>query len=133
MDEGFDWEDEHDGHEDADVDKSDLARHDQIVDISSGLSRLDRYLVNVTNEQRFLYARTVRHLKTASSTLSRTYWYYTAVYGAICLASVSQILVIRLMFKKVCVFVFLLYRDVVPIVLITVVVLVQSQKGLMML
>jgi hypothetical protein len=109
VDEGFDWEDEHDGHEDADVDKSDLARHDQIVDISSGLSRLDRYLVNVTNEQRFLYARTVRHLKTASSTLSRTYWYYIAVYGAICLASVSQILVIRLMFKKVCVFVLLFF------------------------
>ncbi len=94
----FDWQEEDSST--ADVDHGSMATHEQISDISQGLGRLDRYLVNVTHEQRFLYARTLRHLKTAKSTLSRTKWYYGGLYAAICLASFSQIVVIRLMFKK---------------------------------
>lgn len=94
----FNWEEE--DASSTDVDHENMATHEQISDISQGLGRLDRYLVNVTNEQRFLYARTLRHLKTAKSTLSRTKWYYTSIYTAICVASFSQIVVIRLMFKK---------------------------------
>lgn len=93
----FDW---HDEESTTEVDHESMATHEQISNIAQGLGRLDRYLVNVTNEQRFLYARTLRHLKTAKSTLSRTKWYYSGIYMAICLASFSQIVVIRLMFKK---------------------------------
>jgi hypothetical protein len=100
----FDWSSEGETEEPS---KDSLASHDQIVDIESGLGRIDRYLTNVTHEQRYLYARTVRHLRTAESTLSRTYWYYTLVYSVICLASFSQIMVIRLMFRKVCCCVFI--------------------------
>lgn len=100
----FEWEyDAVDGDSKSEheVDKDELASHQQVADIVQGLEKLDHYLRNVTNEQRFLYARTVRHLKTAQSTLSRTYSYYSFVYLVIILASMSQILVIRLMFKKV--------------------------------
>ena len=101
----FEWEydvADGDGKSEHEVDKDELASHQQVSDIVQGLEKLDHYLRNVTNEQRFLYARTVRHLKTAQSTLSRTYSYYSFVYLVIILASMSQILVIRLMFKKVC-------------------------------
>lgn len=95
----FDWQEEESSSTE-NVDHENMATHEQISDISQGLGRLDRYLANVTHEQRFLYARTLRHLKTAKSTLSRTKWYYTGIYTAICVASFSQIVVIRLMFKK---------------------------------
>lgn len=74
---------------------------EQIEVLQHGLQRLDHYLANVTNEQRYLYARTARHLRTAESTLQRTFWYYTAIYGTICLASFSQLVGVRMMFKKV--------------------------------
>ena len=69
--------------------------------MTHGLHRLDHYLHNVTNEQRYLYARTERHLRTAKSTLTRTFWYYSAIYGTICLASFSQLVGVRVMFRKV--------------------------------
>lgn len=69
--------------------------------LQHGLQRLDHLLLNVTHEQRYLYARTARHLRTAQSTLARTFWYYTAIYGTICLASFSQLVGVRLMFKRV--------------------------------
>lgn len=96
--EDFEWEDDEESER---PDHSELGTHEQVIDLQHGLARIDMYMQNVTNEQRFLYARTVRHLKTAQSTLRRTYWYYFAIYSAICVASLSQVLVIRLMFKKV--------------------------------
>ena len=89
----------HDGSEEEST-KDTLATHEQIMNIESGLAKLDRFLVNVTSETRFLYARTLRHLRTSESTLSRTKWYYTAVYAFIVAASVAQILVIRFLFRK---------------------------------
>jgi len=74
---------------------------EQLESLQHGLQRLDHYLLNVTNEQRYLYARTVRHLHTAKSTLTRTFWYYTAIYGAICMASFSQLVGVRVMFQRV--------------------------------
>lgn len=97
IDDTFEWEEESTQK----LSHGEIGTHDQVVSIEMGLNRIDRYIENVTNEQRFLYARTVRHLKTAQSTLSRTYYYYFAIYFAIILASVSQVLVIRMMFKKV--------------------------------
>ncbi len=55
---------------------------------------------NATSETRLLYARTLRHLRTAQSTLTRTKWYYFAVYSIIVSASVAQIAVIRFLFRK---------------------------------
>lgn len=96
----FDWEEE-----DASLPPKphidNLGTKDQIESLEHGLLRLDHYLHNVTNEQRYLYARTVRHLKTAESTLRRTFWYYLALYFVIAAASFSQLVVVRLMFKKV--------------------------------
>lgn len=82
------------------ADHATLATHDQILDIENGLAKLDRYMHNVTSETRFLYARTLRHLRTAESTLARTKWYYLAVYSFIVMASVAQIAVIRFLFRK---------------------------------
>jgi hypothetical protein len=84
----------------AENDKDHLATHEQISDIETGLAKLDRYMHNVTSETRFLYARTLRHLRTAQSTLARTKWYYFAVYSIIVSASVAQIAVIRFLFRK---------------------------------
>jgi emp24/gp25L/p24 family/GOLD len=92
------------GEEDAPIhhhiDPKDLGTKEQIEDLEHGLLRLDHYLLNVTHEQRYLYSRTVRHLRTAESTLRRTFWYYLAIYSVICLASFSQLVAVRLMFRK---------------------------------
>ena len=80
--------------------KETLATHEQIEDIELGLAKLDRFLHNVTSETRFLYARTLRHLRTSESTLSRTKWYYATLYSFIIVASVVQIMVIRFLFRK---------------------------------
>jgi len=92
------------GEEDAPVhhhiDPKDLGTKEQIEDLEHGLLRLDHYLLNVTHEQRYLYSRTVRHLRTAESTLRRTFWYYMAIYTVICLAAFSQLVAVRMMFKK---------------------------------
>ena len=80
--------------------KETLATHEQIEDIEHGLAKLDRFLHNVTSETRFLYARTLRHLRTSESTLSRTKWYYATLYSFIIVASVVQIMVIRFLFRK---------------------------------
>ena len=47
----------------------------QVEEVTQGLQRLDFYLTNVTHEQRYLYARTIRHLRTAESTHGRTFGY----------------------------------------------------------
>ena len=91
----FDWEEGN--HK---LDPKDLGTQDQIESLTHGLLRLDHYLMNVTHEQRLLYSRTCRHLRTAESTLRRTFWYYLALYVIICMASFSQLVVVRLMFKK---------------------------------
>ena len=89
----------HSGEDEGDA-REKAATHEQIQDIENGLAKLDRYMHNVTSETRFLYARTLRHLRTAESTLRRTRWYYFAVYSIIVSASVSQIAVIRFLFRK---------------------------------
>jgi p24 family protein beta-1 len=86
--------------EGVETEKDTLATHEQISDIENGLAKLDRYMHNVTSETRFLYARTLRHLRTAQSTLARTKWYYFAVYSIIVSSSVAQIAVIRFLFRK---------------------------------
>ena len=60
-------------------------------EVSQGRQRLDYYLLNVTNEQRYLYARTARHLRTAESTHARTLWYMLLICGTIILASFVQV------------------------------------------
>lgn len=101
--ESFDWEKhDKDGNSLHHVKAANLGSKDQVDSLEMGLLRLDHYLHNVTNEQRFLYARTVRHLRTAESTLRRTFWYYLALYAVICLASFSQLVIVRMMFRKVC-------------------------------
>jgi hypothetical protein len=62
-----------------------------VEEVSQGLQRLDYYLLNVTNEQRYLYARTARHLRTAESTHARTLWYMLLICGTIILASFVQV------------------------------------------
>lgn len=97
---GFDWEEEDEAVHINKLDPKDLGTREQIESLEHGLLRLDHYLLNVTHEQRYLYSRTVRHLRTAESTLRRTFWYYLAIYTVICLASFSQLVVVRMMFKK---------------------------------
>lgn len=94
----FEWEDEGSL---PNLDVEEFGSKQQIEDLEVGLLRLDRYLTNVTNEQRFLHARTVRHLKTVESTLTRTFWYYLAIYVVICAASFSQLWAVRMLFKRV--------------------------------
>ena len=64
---------------------------EQVQEVTSGLQRLDHYLMNVTNEQRYLYARTVRHLRTAESTHGRTLGYMLLICGTIVAASFVQV------------------------------------------
>jgi hypothetical protein len=97
----FDWENENPDFHAKHLDAAALGSKEQIEDLEHGLLRLDHYLQNVTAEQRHLYGRTLRHLKTAESTLRRTFWYYLAIYCVICAASFSQLFVVRMMFKKV--------------------------------
>lgn len=97
LQDGFEWENENEHHA---IDPKDLGTKEQIESLEHGLLRLDHYLLNVTHEQRFLYSRTVRHLRTAESTLRRTFWYYSAIYSVICLASFSQLVAVRVMFRK---------------------------------
>ena len=94
----FDWQS---GGDAVKINPEHLGTKEQIASLEHGLLRLDHYLMNVTQEQRYLYARTLRHLKTAESTLWRTFWYYLAIYGTICLASFSQLVIVRVMFRKV--------------------------------
>ena len=63
----------------------------QVAELSSGLQRLDHLLLNVTHEQRYLYARTVRHLRTVQSTHSRALWYQLLIYFFIVLTSFAQV------------------------------------------
>lgn len=65
--------------------------NDQVQSLADGLQRLDYYLHNVTNEQRYLSSRTERHLQTVRSTHSRALWYYVALYGVIVAASFAQV------------------------------------------
>lgn len=81
------------------VDHKTLGTQQQVQDMTYGLQRLDYYLLNVTNEQRYLYARTSRHLKTVQSTLTRTFWFSLAIWSGIIAASVAQAVGVRLMFK----------------------------------
>jgi len=62
-----------------------------VQEVTQGLQRLDYYLMNVTNEQRYLYARTVRHLRTAESTHARTLGYMLLICGTIVAASFVQV------------------------------------------
>lgn len=94
----FEWED--DAHPLPLMDPSMLGSKEQIERLSQGLMRLDHYLTNVTNEQRYLYARTVRHLKTSQSTHTRAFWYSLAIFSTVALASFAQVAGVRLMFKK---------------------------------
>jgi hypothetical protein len=64
---------------------------EQVAELSRGLQRLDYYLQNVTNEQRFLYSRAVRHLRTVESTHARAFWYYFLIYSVIMMASTAQV------------------------------------------
>lgn len=73
---------------------------EQVEEVTQGLQRLDHYLMNVTNEQRYLYARTVRHLRTAESTHGRTLGYMLLICGTIVLASFVQVMGVRMMFKN---------------------------------
>lgn len=82
------------------VDPKHLGTVEQVEEVSQGLQRLDYYLMNVTNEQRYLYARTVRHLRTAESTKTRTLGYMLLICGTIVAASVVQVLGVRMMFKS---------------------------------
>jgi hypothetical protein len=64
---------------------------EQVEEVTQGLQRLDYYLMNVTNEQRYLYARTVRHMRTAESTHSRALGYSLLICGTIVAASFVQV------------------------------------------
>lgn len=97
----FDWEDSYDDEYTPQPGTVDLGKKEQVESLQLGLMRLDRYLLNVTNEQRFLHARTVRHLKTVESTLGRTFWYYCAIYLLICTTSLAQMWAVRFLFKRV--------------------------------
>ncbi|KAL4446240.1 hypothetical protein ABPG77_003047 [Micractinium sp. CCAP 211/92] len=82
------------------VDPKHLGTVEQVEEVTEGLQRLDYYLTNVTNEQRYLYARTVRHLRTAESTYTRTLAYMLLICATIVAASVVQVLGVRMMFKS---------------------------------
>ncbi|KAI3432871.1 hypothetical protein D9Q98_010454 [Chlorella vulgaris] len=82
------------------VDPKHLGTIEQVEEVTQGLQRLDYYLMNVTNEQRYLYARTVRHLRTAESTYSRTFGYMILICSTIVLASFAQVMGVRMMFKN---------------------------------
>lgn len=82
------------------VDPKHLGTVEQVEEVTEGLQRLDYYLMNVTNEQRYLYARTVRHLRTAESTHTRTLMYMLLICTTIVAASVVQVLGVRMMFKS---------------------------------
>ncbi|PSC70489.1 transmembrane emp24 domain-containing p24beta3-like [Micractinium conductrix] len=84
----------------ATIDASSLGTVEQVQEVTSGLQRLDHYLMNVTNEQRYLYARTVRHLRTAESTHGRTLGYMLLICGTIVAASFVQVLGVRMMFNS---------------------------------
>lgn len=64
---------------------------EQVQEVTQGLQRLDFYLTNVTHEQRYLYARTVRHLRTAESTKRRTLLYSMLLTLTIVAASLAQV------------------------------------------
>lgn len=81
------------------VDLQSLGSAEQVEALAQGLQRLDHYLVNVTHEQRYLSARTIRHLATVQSTHRRTFWYYLALYSMVVLAAFAQVVGVRLMFK----------------------------------
>lgn len=83
----------------AQLDPQLLGTSEQVAELSRGLQRLDYYLQNVTNEQRFLYSRAVRHLRTVESTHARAFWYYFLIYSVIMMASTAQVLGVRMMFK----------------------------------
>lgn len=77
-----------------------LASASQIDELVEGLQRLDHYILNVTHEQRYLSARTDRHLVTVESTHSRTLFYHVALDVVIIAAAFAQIVGVRLMFKR---------------------------------
>lgn len=95
----FEWQAEDGDQAIPEVDPSMLGTQDQIKELQQGLMKLDHYLRNVTNEQRYLYARTVRHLKTAKSTHNRAFWYSLLVSLVIAAASFVQVAGVRMMFK----------------------------------
>lgn len=68
-----------------------LGTAEQVTALMEGLQRLDFYLHNVTNEQRYLSSRSDRHLRTVRSTHARALWYNLAVYAAIVLAAFAQV------------------------------------------
>ncbi|GAB4814798.1 hypothetical protein N2152v2_001844 [Parachlorella kessleri] len=82
------------------MDTTALGSAEQVAELSQGLQRLDHLLLNVTHEQRYLYARSVRHLRTVQSTHSRTLWYQLLIYFFIVLTSFAQAVGVRLMFKN---------------------------------
>ncbi|KFM26672.1 hypothetical protein F751_6629 [Auxenochlorella protothecoides] len=82
------------------VTAGELGTNDQVQSLADGLQRLDYYLHNVTNEQRYLSSRTERHLQTVRSTHSRALWYYVALYGVIVAASFAQVVGVRVMFSN---------------------------------
>lgn len=82
------------------LDPKHLGTVEQVEEVTQGLQRLDYYLMNVTNEQRYLYARTVRHLRTAQSTHARALGYMLLICGTIVLASFVQVMGVRMMFKS---------------------------------
>jgi hypothetical protein len=96
----FEWQAEDADHAIPEVDPSMLGTQDQIKELQQGLVKLDHYLRNVTNEQKYLYARTVRHLKTAKSTHTRAFWYSLLVSSVIAAASFVQVAGVRMMFKN---------------------------------
>ena len=81
-------------------DPKSLVTREQVDELSLGLQRLDYYLHNVTNEQRYLYARTLRHLKTVQSTHTRAFWYYLLTNSVIVLSAFAQVVGIRMLFRN---------------------------------
>ena len=75
----------------AKVNPAELGTAEQVESLSEGLQRLDYYIHNVTNEQRYLSRRTDRHMQTVRSTHTRALWYYMALYLVIIAASFSQV------------------------------------------
>lgn len=72
------------------VKPGELGTTDQVEGLAEGLQRLDYYIHNVTNEQRYLSRRADRHMQTVRSTHARTLWYYIALYLTIVAASFAQ-------------------------------------------
>lgn len=68
-----------------------MTQAEQIEEFADKLTIIDTHLWNLKHETEYLLARLARHHKTAVSTHSRAFWYYSVVFWAIVASSVAQV------------------------------------------